>query len=130
MRPSASEYALVATGGGAGVLVRYVLILAFRVAPAATIFWINTAGSFLLGLLLALATAVPTGRGRKLRLLLGTGFLGGFTTYSALAVGSIEAPSPALGIICGTGTVAIGILAALVGSAVGAWLTTTWTEES
>ncbi len=52
-----------------------------------SIFWINITGALLLGLLLeALAHRGPDqGRRRVLRLLLGTGVLGGFTTYSTLA---------------------------------------------
>ena len=49
---------------------------------------VNLVGAFLLGLLLeGLARrGDDTGRRRLLRLGLGTGFLGAFTTYSALAV--------------------------------------------
>ncbi len=67
------------------------------------IFLINIAGAFALGLLLeALARRGPdAGRRRGLRLLLGTGFLGGFTTYSALAVDSA--------LLVGGGRVAAGL---------------------
>lgn len=51
---------------------------------------INIVGAFTLGLLLeALLRRGPDeGRRRALRLVLGTGFLGGFTTYSALTTDS------------------------------------------
>ena len=67
------------------------------------IFLINIAGAFALGLLLeALARRGPdAGRRRALRLLLGTGFLGGFTTYSALAVDSA--------LLVGSGRAAVGL---------------------
>ena len=85
-----SALALVAAGGAAGTAARYGLSQAVHpwgAWPAAT-FLVNLAGAFLLGLLLeALARRGPDhGRRRQLRLLLGTGFCGAFTTYSALAV--------------------------------------------
>ena len=87
------------------------------------IFLINIAGAFALGLLLeALARRGPdAGRRRALRLLLGTGFLGGFTTYSALAVdsalllGSGRAVAGfgylAVSVLVGLGATALGIVA-------------------
>lgn len=80
---------LVAVGGSVGTLCRYLLdqligdVSGLPVGP----FLINTSGAFLLGLLVAsLARRGPDhGRRRDLRLLLGTGLLGGYTTYSALA---------------------------------------------
>jgi CrcB protein len=80
---------LVATGGLAGTATRELLTLAAPPSggfPAAT-FLINISGAFVLGLLLdALARRGPDeGRLQALRLLAGTGFCGGFTTYSALA---------------------------------------------
>ena len=57
--------------------------------PVAT-FVINIVGAGLLGLLVErLARRQPGPRERRLGLLLGTGFLGGFTTYSALAVDTV-----------------------------------------
>ena len=81
--------ALVFAGGTAGTALRQ--LLAITVPPVAgvavVIVGINIIGAFLLGLLLeTLAHRGPDeGRRRQLRLLLGTGVLGGFTTYSALA---------------------------------------------
>jgi len=52
----------------------------------------NVVGAFLLGVLLeALSRRGPDhGRRRRLRLLLGTGYLGGFTTYSSFAVDAVH----------------------------------------
>jgi CrcB protein len=52
----------------------------------------NVVGAFLLGVLLeALSRRGPDhGKRRRLRLLLGTGFLGGFTTYSSFAVEAVH----------------------------------------
>ncbi|OII09184.1 hypothetical protein BIU96_04105 [Curtobacterium sp. MCBA15_008] len=80
---------IVALGGAAGTALRDVISSLLPADNGVTwaIFWINIAGAFLLGLLLeALAHRGPDeGRRRTLRLLLGTGVLGGFTTYSTLA---------------------------------------------
>ncbi len=80
---------IVAVGGMVGTAIRELLSLvvpSVRGLPIA-IFGINILGAFALGMLLeALARRGPDeGRLRTLRLLLGTGVLGGFTTYSALA---------------------------------------------
>lgn len=81
--------ALVAAGGAVGTALRELLMLAVPPVaeiPVATL-GINVLGAFLLGALLeTLARRGPdVGGRRKLRLLLGTGALGGFTTYSSLA---------------------------------------------
>ena len=80
---------LVAVGGTVGTAAREALTLLLPTGNTfpATIFGINVIGAFLLGLLLdALARRGPDEGARRLvRLLLGTGFCGGFTTYSALA---------------------------------------------
>lgn len=80
---------LVAAGGAVGTGLREIITL---LAPGATvfptaIFAINLSGAFLLGLFLELLpTSRPDeGTRRRVRLLVGTGILGGFTTYSALA---------------------------------------------
>lgn len=80
---------LVVLGGAAGAATRYGLTLAIDSSgwPWAT--WtVNLSGAFLLALLTGwLAARGPdAGRRRAVRLLLGTGFLGAYTTYSALAV--------------------------------------------
>lgn len=84
----------VGVGGFFGTLGRYwlgLLIPSFPSWPMA-IFCINILGAFLLGLLLEslLRQGKDEGGRRLLRLLLGTGFLGAFTTYSTLAVGSLQ----------------------------------------
>ncbi|TKV26377.1 CrcB family protein [Arthrobacter sp. NamB2] len=94
-RPSHTRPAhlgLVFAGGMAGTLARFALaeLIPTPAALPLGILLINLTGAFALGLLLeALARRGPDeGRRRALRLLFGTGFLGGFTTYSALAVDS------------------------------------------
>jgi fluoride exporter len=80
-------YLLVGVGGFLGanarfVQARWIDLLHNTAFPWAT-FTINVAGSFLLGLLGAFVTArVPPPTGDHLRLALGVGFLGAYTTFS------------------------------------------------
>lgn len=82
---------LVALGGAVGSGFRHAVTLVLPGAaggwPWAT-FTVNLLGAFLLGWLLeAIASrGSETGRLRRLRLFAGTGVLGGFTTYSSLAL--------------------------------------------
>ena len=76
------EALLVATGGAAGALFRYFMVLLFARFHVSSLFavWVvNVSGSFALGLLLSLAlsrTTIPP----SLQLLAGVGFLGSYTT--------------------------------------------------
>jgi CrcB protein len=80
-------YGVIALGGFAGGDTRYALGLAWPDNPGLfpwTTFGINVSGAFVLALLLVLileAWEAPT----WLRPLVGTGFLGAFTTFSAVA---------------------------------------------
>lgn len=122
-RPSA--LALVFVGGMLGTAVREALSLA--IPPVAgvpvAIGGINLLGAFLLGVLLeGLARRGPDqGRRRVLRLLLGTGFMGGFTTYSALATDAsslIGQGSAGPGLVYAALTLVLGALASFAGVAV------------
>lgn len=81
--------ALVALGGAVGTAARAVLAQALPAVDGIswTILAINIVGAFCLGLLLeSLALRGPdVGRRRTVRVVVGTGVLGGFTTYSTLA---------------------------------------------
>jgi CrcB protein len=80
---------LVVLGGTAGAASRYGLAVAVDASTWPWATWaVNLSGAFLLALLTGwLAARGPdVGRRRAARLLLGTGFLGAYTTYSALAV--------------------------------------------
>ena len=83
-------FLLVAAGGAVGASARYAATLLMR-PGSGTFPWhtlgVNVVGSFLLGLLMAL---LPEGdAGERLRLLLGVGVLGGFTTFSAFSVDAL-----------------------------------------
>ncbi|WP_378148706.1 fluoride efflux transporter FluC [Cnuibacter sp. UC19_7] len=115
---------LVAGGGAIGTALREAVSLAVPAVggfPAA-VFGINLVGAFVLGFLLeALSRRGPdTGRRRLLRLGLGTGVLGGFTTYSALAADSavlLTGPEAWLGVVYALATVVLGAGATLAGIA-------------
>ena len=118
---------LVALGGGLGTSAREAVnavIPAVGAFPLA-IFVINLTGAFALGVVLeALLHLGPDeGRRRRLRLLLGTGFMGGYTTYSTFAVGvaqTFTGGDAATGILYALATVVIGGVASFAGIAVGA----------
>lgn len=115
---------LVALGGTAGTAAREALSLALPPVGGVptTILGINLLGAFLLGFLLdALARRGPDAGGRRgLRLLLGTGFLGGFTTHSALAADSavlLGGSAIGPGLAYALGTVLVGAFATGAGVA-------------
>lgn len=119
--------ALVAVGGMVGTGARYLLsttIPAQHGWPAATS-TTNVVGSFLLGALLeALLRRGPENHRRRLmRLGLGTGVLGGFTTFSSLAIELerlLAAGQPGLAAGYAAATLVCGLLACLLGVAVAA----------
>lgn len=124
--PSGRRLALVVAGGALGTAARVGLGWAL---PASDLPWgvlvANLAGAFALGALLtgltaAAADGVPH---RGWRLFLGTGFLGGLTTYSALAVGAdalAREGRPAWALAYALGTLAGGLVACWAGGALAA----------
>lgn len=76
----------------------------------------NTIGAFLIG---ALTARLP--KATDLRLLLGTGALGGFTTYSAFMTGTIGlwADAPLLAVAYAAGSLVLGVGAAALGLRLG-----------
>jgi fluoride exporter len=85
---------LVGAGGCIGSIARYLTVLSVDrringVFPCGT-FAVNVVGSFILGLLLAWTTLKSDSHSFQWRLFLGTGFCGGFTTFSAFAVENVS----------------------------------------
>ncbi len=79
----------VAAGGAVGSVARYLVTLAAARWLGAGFPWgtlaVNVAGSFAMGVVIAWIAARMHGSA-DLRLLLATGFLGGFTTFSAFSL--------------------------------------------
>ena len=128
-------YLLVFIAGGAGAALRlwadaWVKALVSRLwqvsIPLGT-FFINVTGSFLLGCLTGLLAArirlIPSAETfvitENLTLILGVGFLGGYTTFSTALLETLRAPGK-----LATGVLAFGqLLAATAAAAAGLTLT-------
>ena len=118
---------LVLVGGALGTGAREGISLAFPPVdgiPVAVLV-INVVGAFLLGWLLdGLARRGPDGgRRRPVRLLLGTGLLGGFTACSTLATGAarpLGAGRTTAGLTYALLTVVVGAAATFAGIALAA----------
>lgn len=122
-----SEVLLVFVGGCAGTASRLAVSLALpqHGSIPVAILLINISGAFALGWLLTSLSARgrETPRRKNLRLLLGTGFMGGFTTYSALATDAMllfGQGSAAAALAYGLGTVVLGAVATWFGMLAGA----------
>lgn len=109
--------ALVGLGGAVGTLARHGVVAGLGedgALPSGTLL-VNLLGSLLIGIVVAVVASSAW------RLTLGTGFLGGFTTYSALAVQTRELlvtdPRIAVGYVLGT--LAGGWFLAILGLAIG-----------
>jgi len=125
-------YRLVAVfaGGLLGTFLRLVVDLALpHNSPgeiSVSTIVVNAVGSFTLGLLVAhfwLKPATP----EWVKLSVGPGLLGSFTTFSAIAlnvVGALDQARPLDGVLALGGSVICGLLAAWVGLRLGAWLQT------
>ncbi|SMF78807.1 fluoride efflux transporter CrcB [Allosphingosinicella indica] len=120
-------YLLVFFGGGLGAVLRYIVgrgaIALFGPAWPVGTFAVNVIGSVALGLL----AGWFVGRGiedEPIRLLLATGFLGGFTTFSAFSLDAVllwQRGDTA----AATLYVAASVAVSLAGLALGLWITST-----
>lgn len=107
---------LVAAGGTIGTAARLALGLLLPDAGVLPVLIANVIGALLIG---ALTARLP--RATERRLLLGTGVLGGFTTYSAFTTGTVslwtDAPLVALGYA--VASLVLGVAAAALGLRLG-----------
>lgn len=101
---------LVAAGAAAGATLRFLFSSWFDGPWHRGTLLANVLGSFLLGLFSALALSGHA------TALLGTGFCGGFTTYSSFAVQTHD-----LGLRRGAGYAAATIVVSLAACALGYW---------
>ena len=115
---------LVAAGGALGACVRYLAGAAWMSSFGSTRAWlatagINVTGSFLMGVLAGwLAFRGHGAATDRLRLLLGTGVLGGFTTFSTFSLDAgllIERRSYGLAAAYVGGSVALGLAGLFAG---------------
>jgi len=124
VRAQAPVLAVVALGGGLGALARYGLAQALPTPPGGfpwSTFVTNVLGCFLIGVLMVLITEVWSAH-RLLRPFLGTGVLGGFTTFSTYAVeirGLLRPGEVPLAFAYLAGTLAAALLAVILA----VWLT-------
>jgi CrcB protein len=118
-------YFLIATFGAAGAVARYALDGWVSDATRGQFPWgtfaVNLLGAFTLGVVVALTTErlLPH---PNWRIALGIGFLGSFTTFSTYAYESVRlAEDGAVGLAFANavGMLALGLLAAALGLAVG-----------
>lgn len=115
----------LALAGGLGAMARLALDGAIRQRTG--VGWlgtlvVNLTGSFLLGLVAGLATAVLPG---SVRLVVGTGLLGGYTTFSAASVETVRLAGQRRWLAAaahGLGTALAAVALAAVGLGVGSWL--------
>jgi CrcB protein len=118
--------AAVAVGGVAGGALRYAVGLALPPSPAGfpwAVFAVNTAGAFVLAVLLVLVLEVLTPT-TYLRPLLGTGFCGALTTFSSVATGVDQLVARgAAGLAAGylAASLAAGLAAVVTGAALARW---------
>lgn len=115
---------LVAAGGGAGAVLRYLLSIAFGRAPLGGWPWptftANIAGGLAMGLLAGWLSLRGGADGERLRLFLGAGLLGGFTTFSAFSLETLmmverrawgsAALYSGLSVVLATGAVFLGLV--------------------
>lgn len=113
-------------GGAAGTATRAAFEGAFPAAPGQwpwTTFWLNVSGALVLGILLEVLAGTGPDRGwrRGVRLGAGTGFLGGYTTYSSFTVetfGLIRSEAWLIALGYALGSVILGLAAAFLGARV------------
>jgi CrcB protein len=115
------NFLIVGLGGASGSMLRYAVQKIFQVQTAAAFptgtLLVNIAGCFLIGILWSLVSRSLTWND-EMKLLLMTGFCGGFTTFSAFTlegIGLLKENKAALFFIYLTASVVGGLLATFIG---------------
>lgn len=114
------RFGLVALGGAAGSMLRYWAAIQFG-ARAWTTFGVNVSGAFLIGMVASSAL----GADQRLRLLVASGFLGGYTTFSTWQLEALLSARAGDWLELGAnllGSVAVGFFAVILGYWCGARL--------
>ncbi|MGA5429035.1 fluoride efflux transporter FluC [Streptomyces koyangensis] len=115
----------ISLGGGLGAAIRYGAIVVWPTPAGAfpwTILAVNVAGCAAMGVLMALLTEGWPDAPRLARPFLGTGMLGGFTTFSAYAL-DVQTLYETGRHARALADLALSVVAALAGVTAGAWLT-------
>jgi fluoride exporter len=119
----------IGLGAIAGALSRYYLNLwfvqRFGLAFPYGTFFINVTGCFLMGLVFALATETAIALSPEVRLLIATGFLGSYTTFSTYGLDTmtlIDAKRLVPALIYGVGSALVGIFGIKLGIELVRWL--------
>jgi len=114
------HWLLVFVGGGMGAAARHAINRAGLAVLGPGFPWwtlaVNVSGSFAIGLLAGLFGAMETGQNARLFLI--TGFLGGFTTFSAFSLDALtlwERGAPIQAGMYIVGSMVLSLLAAAVG---------------
>lgn len=117
--PAALAVALVAAGGALGGVLR-AAVRALLPAQPGSWSWAtlaaNAVGALLLGALLGVLARAPSERAR---LLLGTGLLGAFTTFSGLTVEAVQLAAAGRPLVAAA-YVVVSVLVLLTAAALGA----------
>jgi CrcB protein len=115
------NFLIVGLGGAVGSMLRYGVQKIFQVQTIATFptgtLLVNIAGCFLIGILWSLVSRSLTWN-EEMKLLLMTGFCGGFTTFSAFTlegIGLLKENRTVLFVIYLSASVLGGLLATFIG---------------
>lgn len=115
------EALLVFVGGGAGSVLRYAVGRLMTVSitggfPWGTLF-VNIVGSLAAGLVIGFLSTRAGAESETARLLIMTGFLGGFTTFSAFSIDavSLAGRQPGMAAAYVLGSVVLSLAAAMLG---------------
>lgn len=115
------NFLIVGLGGAAGSMLRYAVQKFFQVQsvnsfPTGTLL-VNIAGCFIIGILWSMVSRTLTWN-EEMKLLLMTGFCGGFTTFSAFTlegIGLLKENKAALFLLYLTASVVGGLIATFIG---------------